>query len=135
MRVTPYLSFRTECRQAFELYASVLGGKVDLFTFGGSPAAEHVGPDMQDLVMHATLDMGDALIMGSDSPAEMYQRPQGTHVSLHPTDPAEAERIYAALSEGGQITMPLQETFWAARFGMFTDRFGTPWMINCDRQG
>jgi PhnB protein len=73
------------------------------------------------------------VLMGSDSPAHMFEEPKGTYVSLHPESPAEAERIFDALAEGGTVRMPIAETFWAARFGMLVDRFGTPWMINCEK--
>src|SRR3546814_18789931 len=84
-----------------------------------------------DKIMHACMEVDGVLLMGGDAPQGMYQKPAGTNVTLNIEEPAEAERIYAALSKGGSITMPLGETFWAKRFGMFTDRYGTPWMINC----
>jgi PhnB protein len=76
--------------------------------------------------------VGDTVLMGSDAPTNCFQKPQGFSVSLVFTDTDEAERIFSALSENGTVQMPIQETFWAARFGMLVDRFGTPWMINCD---
>jgi PhnB protein len=82
--------------------------------------------------MHARLDLPDGgQLLGSDAPGGLYQKPQGISVSLEIGMPEEAERIFAALGEGGNITMPIQETFWAHRFGMLTDRFGIPWMIDC----
>jgi PhnB protein len=71
--------------------------------------------------------------MGSDSPPEYFEQPKGMYVSLQIDDPAEAERIFHALAEGGAVRMPIEETFWATRFGMVVDRFGTPWMINCEK--
>lgn len=144
MRLNPYLSFNGNCREAFEFYASVLGGRMmAMMSYadmppmpeGAAPPAEGcAAPDMsamKDKIMHACMEIDGVLLMAGDAPQGMYQKPAGTNVTLNLEDPAEAERIYAALSQGGSITMPLGETFWAKRFGMFTDRFGTPWMINC----
>jgi PhnB protein len=136
MQIVPYLNFNGQCEPAFKFYEQCLGGKiVAMFTFGGTPAAEHVGPESQDRIMHARLVVGDAVLMGSDSPPELFRAPEGQYVSLMVDTPAEAERIYKALAEGGQVRMPLEETFWASRFAMLVDRFGTPWMINCEKAG
>jgi PhnB protein len=86
-----------------------------------------------DRIMHVRLAFDGQAILGSDCPPEMYVKPQGVFVSLNVEDPARAERIFKALEEGGTVTMPFQETFWAKGFGMLTDRFGTPWMINCEQ--
>jgi PhnB protein len=83
--------------------------------------------------MHVTLALGDRVLQGADAPSKDYQKPQGISLSLQLADPAEAERIFKTLSEGGVVQMPLQETFWALRFGMLVDQFGTPWMINCEK--
>jgi PhnB protein len=100
----------------------------------GTPAAEHAPPEWQSEIMHARLSIGDQVLMASDSPPQ-YQAPmKGFSVSLNVDSIAEAERIFAAFAEGGTVGMPLQQTFWATRFGMLTDRFGTPWMINCEAQ-
>ena len=82
--------------------------------------------------MHATLNIGDQTLGGSDAPPDRFQTPQGFYVAIALTDPTEAERIFAALAEGGRVDMDLQQTFWAKRFGMLSDRFGIPWMINCE---
>ena len=135
MNVTPYLNFNGNCREAFEFYQKTLGGKIaGIFTFGEMPGpAEDCPAGSQDLIMHVRLELGTGNIMGSDCPPGMgYEKPQGISVSLHPTSVEEAERIYKALEEGGSVMMPLQQTFWAERFAMLTDRFGTPWMINCE---
>ena len=81
--------------------------------------------------MHACLVTGDTMLMGGDAPPDRYSQPAGFCISLHVEDPAEAERIFNSMSEGGSVQMPLDKTFWAERFGMFTDRYGTPWMVNC----
>ena len=85
--------------------------------------------------MHATLEVGGEPLMGSDAPPKHYSEPKGFAVSLSPAKVADAERIFNALADGGNVGMPLQQTFWAARFGMVTDRFGIPWMINCEKDG
>jgi PhnB protein len=134
MQSTPYLSFNGNCREALDMYQRVLGATVDaVMNFGDTPAAEHVGPDWADKVMHSAFRIGDSVVMASDSPHGMYQTPQGFMLTLSIEDPAEADRVYAALVDGGQETMPIQETFWALRFGMCTDKFGTPWAVNCEK--
>jgi PhnB protein len=131
MLVTPYLNFNGNCREAMGFYADVLGGEVTYMqSHGEAPIAGEIPADHHDLIMHAEVKVGDALIMASDAPSEHYSRPQGLFVSLHPETIEDADRIYEALSRDGQIYMPLEETFWAERFAMFADRFGTPWMIN-----
>jgi PhnB protein len=132
LTLTPYLNFDKQCAEAFRFYQQVLGGEiVHMQTHGDSPMAAHTPPEWHDAVLHARLVVGDAVLMGSDMPPGVEARPHGYAVSIGVTDPAEADRIFAALSEGGRVAMPIQETFWAKRFGMFTDRYGTPWMVNC----
>jgi PhnB protein len=134
MQMNPYLTFNGQCEAAFKFYQQCLGGTIAMMlTHGDSPIAKDVPPDWHRLIMHARLECGDVVLMGSDAQPDRYARPQGISVSLQFTDPAEAERVYQALSENGSVTMPLQPTFWAERFGMFTDGFGTPWMINCGK--
>ena len=98
----------------------------------GTPVEQHVSPDWQDKILHARLTAGDAVLMGSDAPPRRYDEPRGLSVSLQVKDPAEAERIFRALAEKGSVRMPLDKTFWAQRFGMLVDRFGIPWMVNCE---
>jgi PhnB protein len=132
MKITPYLFFNGQCRQAFDFYAELLGGKVEaMMAYGGSPAAEHVPPDRHDLIMHGYLALGDQALMGADETHGEYKTPQGVTVSLHFDTPEECDRVFAGLAEKGTVTMPIQPTFWSLRFGMCTDRFGVPWMINC----
>src|SRR5439155_23361729 len=83
-------------------------------------------------ILHARLVVGDAVLMGGDMPPERYESPKGFSVTIGVTEPTEAERIFKALSENGTVTMSLQQTFWAVRFGMLVDRFGIPWMVNCE---
>jgi PhnB protein len=134
MLITPYLFFDGDCEEAFAHYAEVLGGEiVAMLPHTGTPAEAEVPPAWRSKIIHACLRVGDQMLMASDAPPGRQQTPQGMSVSLHIDEVAEAERVFAALSEGGTVTMPLAETFWARRFGMFTDRYGTPWMINCSR--
>lgn len=121
-------------RGAFRFYEQCLGGEIEaMHTHKETPAAEHVSEEWQDKIMHARLVVGDAVLMGSDAPPEYYEEAKGFSVSLQIDDPEEAERIFHALSENGTVQMPIQETFWAVQFGMVTDRFGTPWMVNCEQ--
>ena len=132
MQISPYLHFNGNCQEAFQFYERVLGGKIEaLIPHAGTPAEGHVPPEWKDKIMHARLTAQGQALMASDAPPGHYNKPQGFSVTLDIKDIAEAERIYAALSENGNVTMPLQQTFWAARFAMFFDRFGIPWMINC----
>ncbi len=133
MHATTYLTFDGRCREAFELYAKALGGQITFMqSFSESPMSDQAAPDWQDKIMHATIKAGDIELMGADAPPDRYSTPSGFAVSLQMQDPKGADRIFELLSAGGKIDMPLQETFWAARFGMWVDRFGTPWMINCE---
>ena len=134
MQLNPYLTFNGQCEAAFKFYEQCLGGKIEaMMPHAGTPAEEHVPVEWRDKIMHARLAVGDGVLMGSDAPPERYEKPRGFSVSLQIKDPAQAERAFHALAEGGAVQMPIQPTFWAARFGMLVDRFGTPWMINCDK--
>jgi PhnB protein len=103
-------------------------------TYGESPAAKQTAPDWQKKIIHMRLEVGDQVLMGADAPPDRFEKPAGFSVSIGVDAPAEAERIYKALSENGEIHMAIQETFWAQRFAMFVDKFGTPWMINCEKK-
>lgn len=132
MQLNPYLSFNGQCKEAFNFYQKCLGGKIQsMMTWGDSPMAEHVSSEWRDKIIHASLTAGDTALLGADSPPDRYEVPAGISVTIQLTDVAEAERIFGALSEGGKVTMPLEKTFWATRFGMVVDRFGIPWMVNC----
>jgi PhnB protein len=134
LKLTPYLSFDGHCEDAFKLYEKCLGGKITFMqTYGDSPMADQTPTEWRKRVMHATLAVGDQLIQGSDSPPGQYQKPQGFSIAIALSDATEAERIFKALSENGKVQMPLEETFWALRFGYLIDRFGVPWMVNCEK--
>ena len=131
MQVSPYLHYKGQCEEAFEFYAKVLGREIiTMMRWEGSPMAKQAPPGWGSKIIHATLKLGQQEIGGSDAPPSHYQPPAGFSVTLNFTNDAEADRIFAALSEGGKVTMPIQKTYWASRFGMATDRFGIPWMIN-----
>ena len=133
MQLNAYLVFNGQCEAAFKFYEKVLGGQIlGMFTHAGTPAAEHVPPEWLNKIMHVTLKVGDSVLMGSDAPPDRYNKPQGITVNIALSDVAEAERIFHALSENGTVGMPIQQTFWAERWGMLTDRYGIPWMVNCE---
>jgi PhnB protein len=134
MKMNPYLTFAGNCEEAFKTYAKILGGKIEaMMPFEGTPSEEYVPAEWRKKIMHACLVFGDSMLMASDGPADQSEKMQGMSVALHPTEPAEAERLFNAFAEGGTVKMPLEETFWAQKFGMLVDRFGTPWMINCSK--
>jgi PhnB protein len=134
MQLNPYLSFNGQCEAAVTFYQQVLGGEIAaMLRYGDTPMAEQTAPDWRSKIAHARLIVGGQLLMASDSPPEHYEPMKGISVTLNLDEPAEAERVYHALAAGGTQTMPIQETFWARRFGMLTDRFGVPWMINCEK--
>jgi PhnB protein len=134
MQLNPYLSFNGQCEAAFKFYAQCLGGKIEIMmTHGDSPMAQQVPPEWRNKIIHAHLTVGDKVLMGGDVPPEHFEEVKGCSVSISVDDAADAERIFNALAAKGTVRMPLQETFWAVRFGMLVDRFGIPWMVNCER--
>jgi len=134
MQLNAYLNFNGDCETAFKFYEECLGGKiVRMQTHGDSPMADQVPVGWRDRIIHARLDVGATVLLGSDARPEHYQKPQGLSVSLSVAKPEDAERIFKALAENGTVQMPIQKTFWSARFGMVVDRFGIPWMVNCDQ--
>jgi PhnB protein len=134
MQASPHLHFKGNCREAFNFYAATLRGRIAFaMTYGESPAASQTPPEARDQIIHARLEFGDQALMGCDAPRERFQPAQGFNVLLTVQEPAEAERVFVALAREGSISMPFAQTFWAYRFGMCTDRFGIPWMVNCER--
>ena len=136
MRVNPYLNFNGQCAEAFRFYEQVLDGKVVFsMTFGESPMAQEMPSELRDRILHARLEFDGQALLASDAPPDRYTKPQGVFIALNVEDPARAARIFQALQEGGEILMPFEKTFFAAGgFGMLTDRFGTPWMVNCETE-
>lgn len=135
MQWNPYLTFDGQCEAAFKFYERSLGGKiVALVPYGGTPSADYVPAGHHGKIMHARLAVGNQVLMGSDAhPGHPYEGVKGCSVALQVDTPDDAERVFGTLSEKATITMPLQQTFWAVRFGMLTDQFGVPWMINCEK--
>ena len=134
MRISPYLNFNGTCAEAFQFYAKVLGGKdLRILSFRDTPMKDQVPAGEKDLVAHARFTTDSFTIMGSDASGGRYNKPQGYAVNISVDTPAEADRIFAALSEGGSVGMPIGETFFAKRFGMATDKYGTHWMVICEK--
>ena len=131
LQLDTYLFFDGNCADAMRFYERTLGGKLQLMTHGDSPMAAQTPPGSANRIMHARLELDGRLLMASDSMVgQPYERMKGFSLSLIYPTVAEAQRMFSALAEGGQITMPIAKTFWAEAFGMLVDRFGTPWMVN-----
>lgn len=134
MKLNPYLNFPGTCEEAMNTYAKVLGGEiVAMLAYGDMPGDHPVPDDMRKKIAHARIVIGDQVLMASDSGPERFKPMQGVSVTLNIPDQAEAERVYNALVDGGNAIMPLEETFWAKKFGVLADRFGTQWMVNCEK--
>ncbi len=130
MQMNPHLSFNGQCEAAFKFYERCFGGKiVAMLAYGDSPMAEQVGSDWRQKIIHATFALGGNRLTGGDVPPQSYRKPQGFSVLLNVDGSTEAQRIFKILAEGGSVQLALTETFWAGRFGLVTDQFGTPWMI------
>jgi len=128
--INPYLHYNGNCEAAFKYYEKELGGKVEMMLrYENAPPEMPVPPGHKKLIMHGRISIGGAVVMGSDSPPERFQKPQGFSVSLSIPDPAEAERKFKALCEGGSVGMAFTKTFFSKGFGICTDQFGIPWMV------
>lgn len=135
MKIVTSLSFRGQCREAFEFYAKVLGGKIKAaIPYSDAPPGMPVGDEYKTWLMHCWLDVGDQSLMGADMDvkwASNIDKPKnGFDVTLHTQDMTQARRWFDQLSEGGKAVMPFSETFWSPGFGTLMDKFGVPWMIN-----
>jgi PhnB protein len=134
MKLYTYLNYGGNCRQAFEFYVEHLGGRITgLTTHGELPDATHVPPDWRNAVLHARMEIGETMLLGADVPPERFQPMRSAYLTLILDSSAEAERIYDLLKEGGQVFMAMEETFFAHRFAMLRDRFGTSWMLLHER--
>lgn len=138
MNLLPYLYFNGRCEEALSFYASCLGGGVrllELHRFAGSPMAQEAPAGWSEKIMHASLGTeGRPLLLASDGMAHApSEPPRGFSLAYGAQSVEEAERVFAALADNGDVQMPIGETFFAARFGMLTDRYGVAWMVNCDR--
>lgn len=137
MNATPYLFFNNNCRQAFEFYAQSLGAEITaMLSTTDTPMGADAPAEARDLIMHACLDFQGTRLMASDwncgpNPTP-YEAPRGFRVALGFDSVAQARQAFEAMAVGGHIDMPLEKTFFAAAFGMLTDKFGMPWMFNCD---
>ena len=131
LQLDTYLIFDGNCADAMRFYERTLGGKLQLMTHGDSPMAAQTPPGSVNRIMHARLELDGRVLMASDSMVgHPYEGMKGFSLSLNYPTAAEAQRMFAALAEGGRTTMPIAKTFWAEAFGMLVDRFGTPWMVN-----
>ena len=129
-----YMIFEGHCRQAMEFYKKCLGGELHMVPYSQMPGGFSEFPKAKDWLMHARLTSGSVVLMASDTRPDMpVQRGNNFHISVTCESIQEAENLFNALSEKGKIKMPIQETFFALRFGMLTDQFGTHWMVNLDK--
>lgn len=134
MKLFTYVNYGGTCRQAFEFYAAHLGGRITMITtHGDQPDTSRVPSGWENGVLHARIELGDTVLMGADIPPERFQPMRSAYLTLMADTTAEADRMYALLTEGGEIFMPIAETFFADRFAMFRDRFGTSWMLLHER--
>jgi PhnB protein len=134
LKLRPHLTFSGNCREAFEVYERVLGGKVlSMLSWGDSPAAEQVPVEWREKIVHATLVFGSSELAGADVAEGQYERPQGFAVLVSVATEAEGKRIFDELAQRGRIQMPFQKTFWSSGFGVLVDRFGTPWEVTVEQ--
>ena len=137
MRVEPYLNFDGRCEEAIQFYKTAVGAEVTmLMRFKDSPEPPAVGmcpPGSENKIMHASLKIGDSNVMASDCHGQGNPEFKGISLSITAANDAQAERVFAALSSGGKVTMPMTKTFFSSRFGVATDRFGVTWMIVVER--
>jgi PhnB protein len=130
MKVRTYLNYGGNCAEAFRFYEKQLGGKIGMImTHDQIPGQNNLKPEWAKAALHATITIGDTLLMASDVPPERFQPMRSVYISLGVDSDAEAERIYKILAEGGEVYIPMQETFFATRFGQLRDKFGTSWMV------
>jgi PhnB protein len=130
MKLHTYLNYGGNCAEAFRFYEEHLGGKINfMMTFAQMPDPKQIPPGMENGVLHVAMNLGETMIMASDVPPERFQPMRSVYLSLGVDSDEEAERVYKLLAEGGEIFMPIQETFFATRFAMLRDRFSTSWMV------
>jgi PhnB protein len=139
MKLRAYLNYGGNCKAAFEFYEKHLGGKITMMMpFSQHPEPEKIpasnfSPDWKDAILHAHMEIGGTVLMASDYPSDRFQPMRSVYLSLSVSSTQEAERLHALLSDGGEIFMPMHETFFAHRFSMLRDKFGTSWMIIHER--
>ena len=130
MRIDFHISFSGRCQEAFEFYKTILGGEIELLTYGNSPAGKDVPPEWSKKIIHGSFRLNNLEIAGADELPEHHKSLSGFQLLLQLESTAESQRIFNAFSEGGFVTMPLQKTFWSQSYGIVTDKFGIPWEIN-----
>ena len=136
MQINPYLFYDSNCEAALKFYEKVLGAKIEMMLRNeDAPESMPSPPERKKMIMHARISINGEILMASDAPPDHFHKPQGFAVSLTVNDPAEAERKFKALSEGGTTNMPFGKTFFSKGFGMCVDQFGIPWMVNCPAEG
>ena len=134
MQINPYLLFNGNCEEAFKLYERALGGKImAMLPHEGTPAEQHTSAEWKKKILHARLEVGGEAIMGTDEPAGHFSKPRGFSVSVTVKTKADAEKVFNELAKGGTVTLPLSATFFSVAFGMVTDKYGVPWMVNCEQ--
>jgi PhnB protein len=130
MQLHTYLNYGGNCAQAFRFYEQHLGGKITMMTkHGEQPNPDAAPPEWKDAVLHARMDLGETELMGADIPPDRFKPMRSAYLSLTVASIEEAERVYKLLTDGGEIFMKMEETFYAFRFAMLRDKFGTSWMI------
>ena len=135
MHVQAYLFFNGRCEEAIEFYKNTLGAKVEMMMrFKESPESHKCAPGTENKIMHASLRFGDSVVMASDGMAQGQPEFKGFSLTINAKDAAEAERLFGALSAGGQVQQPLIETFFSPKFGMLADKFGVGWMVVVEQQ-
>ena len=133
MSLSTQFNFNGNCKEALHFYSATFGGgEVFLLTWGASPMAAQAPAGWADKILYGRVNIGDAELLGGDAAPGGYLKPQGMSLHYDAKTIAEAQRVFAALAEGGSVTLPLQETFWSKAYGMVTDRFGVPWELNCE---
>src|SRR5688572_18914700 len=131
MRISPHLCFNGQCREAMRFYQRILGGTIEtMLTYGETPMAQSTDPRWHDRIVHATLIVGDIELTGVDMLPGNYEHPQGFFVTLSIDGEARAKSVFDALSAGGSVQLPFQETFWSPGFGVLVDRYDIPWEIS-----
>lgn len=134
MVIQTYLHFNGQCEAALKFYQQHLGAEIlYMGHYEGSPMEGETAPEMRNKVMHATFQIGKSQLMASDSSSDPQAQMQGFSLSLTPNSADEADKLFKVLSENGKVTMPLQKTFFAERFGMLVDQFGIPWMVHFEK--
>ena len=134
MKMRTYLNYGGNCAEAFKFYEQHLGAKIGMMmTHEQMPDPSGVKPEWRKAILHAQITIGDAVVMASDVPPEIFKPMRSVYLALGVDSDEEAERIYKLLAEGGEIYMPMEETFFATRYGQLRDKFGTSWMILHER--